>query len=65
VLLACVGFSWIASPSCTELEVIVMDWLAKAIGLPNFYLSTGEGGGIIQGNSWKSSSVKQNPLIMF
>jgi hypothetical protein len=26
-----------------------MDWLAKAMGLPEFFLSTGNGGGIIQG----------------
>jgi aromatic-L-amino-acid decarboxylase len=47
--IACIGFSWIASPACTELEAIVMDWLAKAMGLPEFFLSTGNGGGIIQG----------------
>jgi aromatic-L-amino-acid decarboxylase len=49
--IGCIGFSWIASPSCTELEAIVMDWLAKAMALPDFFLSTGEGGGIIQGKS--------------
>lgn len=39
-----------ASPACTELEVIVLDWLAKALGLPECYLNTsdGPGGGIIQ-----------------
>lgn len=47
--IACIGFSWIASPACTELEAIVMDWLAKALNLPEFFLSTGNGGGIIQG----------------
>ncbi|CAF0749937.1 unnamed protein product [Didymodactylos carnosus] len=41
--IACIGFSWIASPSCTELEVIVMDWLAQALDLPEFFLSTGNG----------------------
>ena len=25
--LGCVGFSWAASPACTELETIVLDWL--------------------------------------
>lgn len=34
-----IGFSWITSPACTELETIVMDWLAKALHLPKFYLS--------------------------
>ena len=47
--IACIGFSWIASPACTELEAIVMDWLAKAMNLPEFFLSNGNGGGIIQG----------------
>ena len=37
-----VGFSWITSPAATELEMIVMDWLAKALQLPDEYLSTGE-----------------------
>lgn len=29
-----IGFSWICSPACTELETIVLDWLAKAMSLP-------------------------------
>ena len=40
-----------SSPACTELEVIVMDWLGKKIGLPAALLhSEGQtsGGGIIQ-----------------
>ena len=28
------GFSWIASPACTELETLVLDWLGRALGLP-------------------------------
>ena len=42
-----------SSPACTELETIVMDWLAKAIGVPSvFYHSNKEtlGGGVIQVN---------------
>ena len=54
---ACIGFSWIASPACTELEAIVMDWLAKAMGLPEFFLSTGSGGGIIQGTASEATIV--------
>merc|ERR1719450_426390 len=51
--IGCVGFSWIANPACTELEVITMDWLAKMIGLPHHFLhsSPGEGGGVIQGSA--------------
>lgn len=36
-----VGFSWITSPAATELEMIVLDWLAKALKLPDEFLSTG------------------------
>jgi len=38
----------IASPACTELEMVVMDWLAKLLDLPGDFLSTGKGGGVIQ-----------------
>lgn len=37
-----VGFSWITSPAATELEMIVLDWLAKALQLPDDFYSTGE-----------------------
>ncbi|KAL3645050.1 Tyrosine decarboxylase 2 [Castilleja foliolosa] len=46
-----VGFSWISSPAATELEMIVLDWLAKALNLPDEFLSTGKGGGVIQGTA--------------
>jgi hypothetical protein len=44
------GFDWIASPACTELEVVVLDWLAKFLRLPSKFLSISEGpgGGVIQ-----------------
>ncbi|KAF2789186.1 hypothetical protein K505DRAFT_284843 [Melanomma pulvis-pyrius CBS 109.77] len=45
------AFNWICSPAVTELETIVMDWVAKLIKLPDCYLSQGEGGGIIQGTT--------------
>lgn len=46
-------FNWICSPAVTELETIVLDWLAQALGLPNCYLSGGEthGGGVIHGSA--------------
>ncbi|KAJ4386078.1 hypothetical protein N0V93_008970 [Gnomoniopsis smithogilvyi] len=46
-------FNWHASPAATELETIVMDWLAQLMGLPSVYLSTGptRGGGVIQGTA--------------
>ncbi len=32
--LGVIGFSWITSPACTELETIVMDWLHHMLQLP-------------------------------
>ena len=29
------GFDWIASPACTELEVVTLDWLASFLNLPD------------------------------
>jgi len=46
-----IGFSWAASPSCTELETLVLDWFGKMLGLPSQFLADGEGsqgGGVIQ-----------------
>ncbi|KAG7208395.1 hypothetical protein KM043_014627 [Ampulex compressa] len=55
----CVGFTWLASPACTELEVIAMNWLGKLLGLPEEFLSCGDGrgGGIIQGSASETTLV--------
>lgn len=45
------AFNWECAPAVTELEIIVMDWLAKMLKLPSCYLSLGMGGGIIQGTT--------------
>ncbi|KAF2236185.1 hypothetical protein EV356DRAFT_498622 [Viridothelium virens] len=45
------AFNWLCSPAVTELETVVLDWLAKILALPECYLSTGEGGGVIQGSA--------------
>lgn len=45
------AFNWICSPAVTELETIVLDWLAKLMKLPPCFLSKGEGGGVIQGSA--------------
>lgn len=45
------AFNWDCAPAVTELEVIVMDWLAKIINLPPCFLSSGNGGGVIQGTT--------------
>lgn len=42
------GMLWATSPAATELEQVVLDWLAQALGLPAAYLSDGPGGGVIQ-----------------
>jgi len=42
------GMLWATSPACTELETLVLDWLVPALGLPNKFLSTSTGGGVIQ-----------------
>ncbi|KAK4126268.1 PLP-dependent transferase [Parathielavia appendiculata] len=46
-------FNWICSPAVTELETVVLDWLAQMLGLPPCFLSTGPtaGGGVIQGSA--------------
>ncbi|KZF21245.1 PLP-dependent transferase [Xylona heveae TC161] len=45
------AFNWLCSPAVTELETIVLDWLAQALALPSCYLSSSEGGGVIQGSA--------------
>lgn len=47
------AFNWLCSPACTEMETIVMDWVAKALGLPGCFLSTSPngGGGVIQNSA--------------
>lgn len=45
------AFNWICSPAVTELETVVLDWLAELLTLPRCYLSEGEGGGVIQGSA--------------
>src|SRR5215468_4678443 len=42
------GMLWATSPACTELETHVLDWLVPAMGLPESFLSTSTGGGVIQ-----------------
>jgi aromatic-L-amino-acid decarboxylase len=42
------GMLWATSPAATELEMLVMDWLAELLGLPASFRSDGTGGGVIQ-----------------
>lgn len=42
------GMLWSTSPACTELETLVLDWMADIAGLPAKFRSDGAGGGVIQ-----------------
>jgi aromatic-L-amino-acid decarboxylase len=42
------GMLWSTSPACTELETHVLDWLVSMLGLPEKFLSSSAGGGVIQ-----------------
>ena len=42
------GMLWSTSPACTELETHVLDWLVPMLGLPEKFLSSSAGGGVIQ-----------------
>ena len=42
------GMLWSTSPACTELETHVLDWLVPMLGLPEKFLSSNTGGGVIQ-----------------
>jgi len=51
--LNCIGFSWSSCPALTELEQVVLDWIADLIGLPNCFKFSnhGPGGGCFQGTA--------------
>ncbi|UCG53713.1 MAG: aspartate aminotransferase family protein [Candidatus Latescibacterota bacterium] len=49
------GMLWATSPACTELETRVLDWLVGMLGLPEKFLSTSSGGGVIQDTASSAS----------
>ncbi len=55
----CIGFTWLASPACTELEMAMMNWLGRMLQLPDEFLFTpgGKGGGVIQGTASEATMV--------
>ncbi|XP_065557349.1 aromatic-L-amino-acid decarboxylase-like [Artemia franciscana] len=58
--IGCIGFTWMASPACTELETLMMDWLGKLLDLPKCFLSEeseGVGGGVIQTTASEATLV--------
>lgn len=42
------GMVWATSPACTELETLVVDWLAELLGLGAGFRTDSAGGGVIQ-----------------
>ncbi|CAN6285428.1 unnamed protein product [Urochloa humidicola] len=46
-----VPFTWAASPAATELEMVVVDWLGKALHLPESLMFCGGGGGTLLGTT--------------
>jgi len=42
------GMLWQTGPALTEVETHVLDWVVDLLGLPERFLSTGAGGGVIQ-----------------
>ncbi|GFR65099.1 aromatic-L-amino-acid decarboxylase [Elysia marginata] len=55
--LGAIGFTWASNPACTELELVMMDWLGKMLQLPSHFLYSESvtGGGIIQSSSSESA----------
>ena len=49
------GMLWATSPACTELETHVLDWLVHMLALPEKFLSTSTGGGVIQDTASSAS----------
>lgn len=45
------------SPSQTELENVMIDWTGKALGLPEEFLFSGTGGGVINSSATESILV--------
>jgi aromatic-L-amino-acid/L-tryptophan decarboxylase len=49
------GMLWATSPACTELETHVLDWLVPMLGLPERFLSSSTGGGVIHDTASSAS----------
>jgi len=51
------GMLWATSPVGTELETVVVDWLAELLGLPGHFRTDSAGGGTIQDSASSSTLV--------
>ncbi|XP_067941522.1 aromatic-L-amino-acid decarboxylase-like [Watersipora subatra] len=57
--IACIGFTWNSSPACSELEVVMLNWLGKLLKLPESFLNIpGQpGGGVLQSTASDATLV--------
>jgi aromatic-L-amino-acid decarboxylase len=51
------GMLWATSPACTEMETVMLDWLAELLGLPGRFRSSPAGGGVIQDSASSATLV--------
>jgi aromatic-L-amino-acid decarboxylase len=51
------GMLWSTGPACTELETVMLDWLAGLLDLPARFRSGGPGGGVIQDSASSATLV--------
>jgi len=51
------GMLWATGPACTEVETVMLDWLAELLDLPARFRSTGPGGGVIQDSASSAALV--------
>ncbi|WP_326552921.1 pyridoxal-dependent decarboxylase [Micromonospora sp. NBC_01813] len=51
------GMLWTTSPACTEVETVMLDWLAQLLDLPDRFRSHHAGGGVIQDSASSATLV--------
>ncbi|PZF87944.1 aspartate aminotransferase family protein [Micromonospora deserti] len=51
------GMLWATGPACTELETVLLDWLADLLELPKRFHSGSGGGGVIQDSASSATLV--------
>lgn len=60
--LACAGLGvqgmlWSTGPACTEVETVMLNWLADLLDLPARFRSSGPGGGVVQDSASSATLV--------
>jgi aromatic-L-amino-acid decarboxylase len=51
------GMLWSTGPACTEVEAVMLDWLAQLLDLPAAFRSANGGGGVIQDSASSATLV--------